>query len=115
MRNMTVKERIEDISKRCGLSEDIIRRVLQAEQQSIADSLKRGERATLIGRCTIVPEIRTRLGVGGKLKKEIKLSASVAHSLVVALSDLEDFIKDDTEEDSKVPEGVMVTQITGLI
>ena len=49
---MTVKERIQDIMDICGLSEDIVRRVLAAERESIKKSLRRGEKVTLIGRCT---------------------------------------------------------------
>ncbi|MBO5388684.1 MAG: hypothetical protein J6A59_11190 [Lachnospiraceae bacterium] len=57
MEGMTTQERYNDICKICGLSEDIVRRVLNAERQSVANSLKRGERATLVGRVTIRPEL----------------------------------------------------------
>ena len=38
---MTVKDRVADISKRTGLSEDIVRRVLNEECNSITESLRR--------------------------------------------------------------------------
>lgn len=55
MGGMTVQERIDDICKKSGMSEDIVRRVLNAEKASVIESLKRGERATIIGRCILRP------------------------------------------------------------
>ena len=111
MRKMTVKERLEDVSERSGLSEDIIRRVFNAERESIIDSLKRGEKATLIGRCTIEPELRQRLDVGGGLRKIVKLSARVSTSLSNELEDIEEF-KDGEEEINM--EGIMLMEIGSL-
>ena len=110
---MTVKERLEDISKRCGMSEDIVRRVLDAEKKSIIDSLKRGERATLIGRCVIIPELRSRLGVGCTMEKKIKLSATVTSSLASEFKDLGNFETNINNEES-IPEGVMMMQLSSL-
>ena len=55
---MTVEDRLEDIHKRTGLDTNIIRGVLNAETESVVESLKRGERATLIGRCSFVPHLK---------------------------------------------------------
>ena len=50
MVGMTTQDRLNDICEISGLSEDIVRRVFDAERQSIVKSLRKGERATLIGR-----------------------------------------------------------------
>ena len=55
---MTVSERYADISRRTGLSEDIIRSILSATRDSIADSLRREDRATIPGICTFTSEMR---------------------------------------------------------
>lgn len=114
MKSMTVQERIDDIVKRSGFSEEIVRRVLNAERESILESLKHGERATLIGRCTIVPELRKSLDIGGKIKTVIKLKASPSYSLESELVGLEGFIKRDTGDDDN-DEGIMLRQLPGLV
>ena len=63
---MTVNERLNDISEISGFSVDIVRKVQQAELESILKSLKQGERATLIGRCTIEPSIGSKMAYGGE-------------------------------------------------
>jgi hypothetical protein len=113
MRRMTVKERLEDISRRTGLSEDIIRRVLLAERDSIVDSLKRGERSTLIGRCVLIPELRNKLGVGGKMGKTIRVIASVLDSLEAELRDLEGF--ENGEIDNLGMEDIRLLEISSLL
>ena len=110
---MNTQERYDDISRRSGLSEDIIRRVFNAEKESITESLKKGERATLIGRCTIKPEISSKLEVGCKLRKCIRLKAEVAQSLEASLEDLEGFIVDSDSEE--IEEGIRINQISALI
>ena len=95
MTGMTTQERINDICALSGLSEDIVRRVMNAEKKSIVKSLRRGERANLIGRVVIRPEIRRRLVVGGEFENYIKLTANVASSLESMLDDLSGFENDD--------------------
>lgn len=112
MRKMTVKERLEDISNKSGLSEDIIRRVLMAERDSILESLKRGERATLIGRCVVIPELRSKLNVGGQFRKVVKLSAFVLDSLESELVGVEEF--EDTRENDIDTDGIRLLEISSL-
>lgn len=115
MNGMTTQERYEDISKISGLSVDIIRRVLLAERQSVINSLKRGERATLIGRCSLTPDLRSKLVVGGNMVKQIKVSASVASGLASELEGLEGFVRDSNNAiDSEETVGIMVNQISSL-
>lgn len=114
---MTIAERYADICKISGLSEDIVRRVINAETQSIIGSLKRGERATLIGRCVIIPEIRSKLAVGAGVKNYIKLSATVAPSLKDKLEEISEFEAEVTNDDdnSGVPEDeILLYQIPYL-
>lgn len=111
---MTVQERIEDIVKRSGLSEPIVRRVMQAETESCIESLKRGERTTLIGRCTLRPELRTKLAVGGTMSKVVKITAAPSKSLEDELQGLTDWVVPQ-EEDNSLPPGIRIMQIPGLL
>ena len=113
MNGMTTQERIDDICKLSGLSEDIVRRVFDAERQSIAKSLRKGERATMIGRCVIRPEMRTRIEIGGNPVNYIKLHSSVAASMEALLKDISNF-EVDSDVDDDVP-GIMVKQISALV
>lgn len=110
MLGMTTQERIEDICNRSGLSEDIVRRVMNAEKESIAKSLRKGERANLIGRVVIRPEIKRRLVVGGEFETYIKLNATAAASLEAMLDDLSSFEVATIEEDN----GIRLRQIPAL-
>jgi hypothetical protein len=75
---MTVSERIEDIKARTGLSEQIIRTVLNAETDSVIASLERGERAVLMGRCAFTPRITSRTDVSGETVNHIGVSAKAS-------------------------------------
>ena len=112
MRGMTTQERYSDISKKSGMSVEVVRRVLLAERESIIESLKRGERATIIGRCTLVPEIKSQIVVGGTLKNYIKVSAGTASSLESELKELTEFEDTDIREED---DGVRLTQIPALV
>lgn len=113
MSRMTVKERIEDISLKSGMSEDIIRRVLNAERESLVESLKRGEKATLIGRCVIEPEFRQRLQPGGELGMVIKLSAKVSNSIRTELEKIS-YFRDSKEDELGNEDGIMLLEIASL-
>lgn len=111
MIGMTTQERINDICTISGLSEDIVRRVMDAERQSIAKSLRRGERANLIGRAVIRPEIKRRLMIGGEFENYIKLTVSPAASLEGMLDGLKEF---EVADDSTKETGIRLTQIAAL-
>ena len=89
---MTVSGRLQDIEQRTGLSENIIRRVLKAETESVIDSLKRGERATLIGRCTFVPTKKDLLEVGGTVTSCIRVSVKPSPKIEDVMKKTKDFI-----------------------
>ena len=91
---MTVQQRVDDIAKRSNLSPEIVRSVLNAETESIVESLEQGQRATLIGRVTLRPEIRTRLRVGGTVQKQIKVQLSLASQIEEHLDAMDGFKKD---------------------
>lgn len=112
---MTVQQRLDDICKRSGMSEDIVRRVIQAEKASIMEQLKRGERATLIGRCVIRPGMRTRVQTGGQVEKYIKASADVAYALQTELQKCSEFIKDEQNKEDDIPVGIRIEQIQSLL
>lgn len=99
MVRMNVQQRYEDISRISGLSEDIIRRVFKATRQSLASSLKHGERATIPGICTITPEIKNRINIGGdSMSTYIKLKASASSAMEAELGEIDNFNsnEDDT-------------------
>ena len=113
MNGMTTQERIDDICKISGLSEEIVRRVFDAERQSIAKSLRKGERATLIGRCVIRPEIRSKIEIGGQPVNYIKLYSNVAASMEALLKDMSGFEVDDIPQE-EIP-GIITKQISALV
>lgn len=112
MKGMTTQERYDDICRISGMTEEVVRRVLGAEKISIKESLKRGERATLIGRCTIRPEICGKIVIGGKLVNYIKLKSETAQSLNSYFEGLEGFI---LEEGNEEIEGIRLNQIPSLV
>ena len=114
MNGMTTQDRLDDICKISGLSEEIVRRVFDAERQSIVKSLKKGERATLIGRCVIRPELRSKLEVGGETKRYVKLHASVANSMEAYLQEMSGFETEEADS-NELPEGILINQIPSLV
>lgn len=114
MNGLTTQERLDDICKISGLSEDIVRRVFDAERQSIAKSLRKGERATLIGRCVIRPEIRSKIEIGGSQTTYIKLYSTVAASMEALLKDLSGFEIEDKTNNEEIP-GILTKQISALV
>ena len=114
---MTVSERLADISARAGFSEEIVRKVLNAERESILESLKHGERATLIGRATIIPSLRTRLSDDKThMETYIKPMAQPANIIVAELARVNKYEakEEDTSPFAGIP-NVMVQQIDSLL
>ena len=113
MTGMNIQERYDDIAKISGLSEDIIRRVYKATRQSLAQSLKKGERATLPGICTFTPEISSRINRAKSneeyitkedrayISKFIRIKAGVSSALETELEKLANF---ESEEDLQAKE-----------
>lgn len=101
MTGMNIQERYDDISNISGLSEEIIRRVFKATRQSLAKSLKQGERATLPGICTLTPELKNRIDIGGEsMTTYIKLKASASSAMETELGKISNF--DITSEDDRI-------------
>lgn len=102
---MTVNERIQDISKRTGLSEEIIRRVLGAETESVIESLQRGERATMINRCSFTPSVKTRLALGGSsVETYIKVTAKPSTMIDNHFKQVKHFDSDGKSEMDRLKE-----------
>lgn len=116
---MNVKRRLEDISARSGVPEHVVRRVIEAECDSLAASLKRGERSTLLGRCTIVPTESFRIIPGldenGNVRtvKRICLKAVPSKSLEKAIETLSDE-EVSTDDYYDIPR-LATIQIEGLV
>lgn len=113
---MTVQDRYNDICRRSGLSEEIVRRVLVAETDSCRESLKHGEKVTLMGRCTIRPNIgyRASLNSPDGIERAVRLKAKANITLEESVRNA-DFSEDiDTNEEVGYREGIMATQIGAL-
>lgn len=117
MNGMTTQERLDDICRRSGMSKEIVRKVMNAERDSVIESLKHGERAALIGRCVLRPEVRQRLVSENETKKCIKVQASISSTIQTALDELSDSEIDNSDFDSELeaPDGIRLMQITSLI
>lgn len=117
IRNMTVNERLEDISKRSGFSVETVRCILEAERDSTIDSLKRGERATLIGRCTMVPSLGAKMDAScGSMKTCISVNVQPVGALRDALSKCSSFdLVKLTESEKRADAFITTRQIGALV
>lgn len=101
MADMSIQERYDDISNLSGLSEEVVRRVLKACKTSLAKSLRQGSRATLPGICTMVPEVRNKLAVGGtSMTSYIKIKAKPSNAMDSELQNLNNFESKNSDENS---------------
>lgn len=114
MKGMTVNERIEDIKRRTGYSENVIRSVLTAEAESALDSLKKGERVTLINRVSLIPQRDSKLDFEGNRHYFVTAKAKVLGSLNDKLAQYEKFENEDIEVEDSEDEGIVTTQIDAL-
>lgn len=116
MTGMNIQDRYDDIARLSGLSEGVIRRVLKASRQSLVQSLKQGERATLPGICTFVPEIgnrinRNRLDIEEEgVTKFIRIKSSASSALETELEKLSKFESTDEKEQAEV-DGLMKLRV----
>jgi len=94
---ISIQQRYDEIAKISGLSEPIVRRVLKASRESLVLSLRKGEKATLPGICSITPEIRNKLSVGLQNDKYIRLKARASSALDTEFKAMGGFEK--SEED----------------
>lgn len=114
---MNVKDRLEDISKRSGLSEDIIRRVIEASRESIIDSLSKCERATLPGICTFNPEVARRIEVGTDknintfIRIKAKPSSIITNTVIDNTNKKQTMDEVEEEEKLNILNATTITQI----
>lgn len=116
---MTVSDRIKDIAARTGLSELVVRSVIEAECESSAESLSRGETTALLGRCIIKPSVGVRLVAGPDGAKEeqvVVLKTTPSKSLIANVQKLytADQFKTDDERNYEIPR-LATMQIGGLV
>lgn len=112
---MDIKSLVTDISNRCGLSEDIVRRVQNAETEYIIDRLRKGEKVRIPSRGTYHPDRVTRIGATGEVVHQIRVRYTVSDNISNSLSDLTDFEKAVPNEDDVIPKGIKTLQIDTLI
>lgn len=129
MSDMSAQNRYDDIARRSGLSEEVVRRVLRAAKESLAQSLKNDDRATLPGICTMLSEQRSKLVPGSIVPvtyTKIKAKASNAMETEVnktAISNVENKASDDTTDENSAklniindkPSGIRLRQINALL
>lgn len=106
-KGMTAQERIEDISKRSGMSVDICRRVLNAETESVIASLRKGEKATLSGRVTLRPEMRQKVGIGLQVENVVKVKAEISSVIDSGLKGLNEFEKSEISNIDENEENIL--------
>lgn len=116
---MTVSERIKDIAARTGLSELIVRTVIEAECESSAETLSRGETTTLLGRCIIKPAVGIKMvptDEGMKEEEVVMLKTTPSKSLLNNVQKLyvADQFKTDEEREYEIPR-LATMQIGGLV
>lgn len=104
---MNITDRYEDIAKKSGFSTDIIKRVLKATAQSLAESLKKGESATLPGVCRLSTNIKYKPDLATlEYENVLKLRAVALESLVKQVADDFDF----NAEEANNMEGMDVSE-----
>lgn len=109
---MNTKERLADICRISGLNEITVRSVISAERESILNSLKAGESATLVGRCVITPTMDV-VSRGGVITNGIKLSAKAVTALKEEVATISKFEQKKEVESEKI-EGILLMQIPGI-
>lgn len=112
---MSAGDRIDDICRISGMSEDIVRRVLTASRESLVKSLRCGERATLPGIVTATPEVRGKLAASEreiKAANEIRVKAKISNCIESELKGMSGF---DKGGDDDSLEGILCMQIETLI
>lgn len=114
MVRMGAKASLEDISKRCGLSEEIVRRVQRAETEHVIYCLEHGMQANIPGRGTFIPSLRQRLAVGGETERYVKAKFTVSSIINNAMDEVTDYKFMDAEDYEDIPEGILTIQIEQL-
>lgn len=97
MGSISIQERYDDIVRISGLSEPIVRRVLKASRESLVESLKKGNKATLPGICSITPEIRNKLSIDINDSTYIKLKARASSAMENQFKSMGGFEKTDED------------------
>lgn len=118
MADMGIQDRYDDIGARSGISEEIVRRVLKASRESLAQSLKKGERATLPGICTLIPEIRHRIDhsieLGGTATKYTKVKAIPSSAMETEMEKIQQFDTTTIDEALKLEEDEAIQKLNFL-
>lgn len=104
------KSRLDAISAECGLSTDIVRRVLEAQKNVAVDSLLHGEKVIITGLCAIVPMVKSTL-TAGVATTEVKAKAIESASLLAELKNHKAF-ETREEFDEELEAGVRTLNIS---
>lgn len=107
-------ELIADISEKCGLSEDIVRRVHKAQSEVVTSNLLKGYKVNIPGLGTFRPEIRSRLGIGCTMSGYIKPIFSVSSIIATQLEKQGTFETCEGEDEDDGLRSILVMQIPSL-
>lgn len=93
---MNITDRYEDIAKRSGFSEDVVKRILKATAQSLASSLQKGESATLPGICRLAPNVKYKPDLTTfEYENILRIKATALESLVKQVATEFEFENED--------------------
>jgi hypothetical protein len=115
MEKMTLQKRYEDIAERSGLSENVVKRVLSAQADSVIASLKRGETATVPQLVVIKPSISRCFKRGTLIETDyIKVKPAALESLKQKMEKEAGFTEEEEDEYTE-DENIRVAQIGSLM
>lgn len=112
---MDMQERYNDIAKKTGLSENIIRSVFKATRDSVIESLKHGERATIPGICNFTPDLRVGYDFGGDKKYFVKAKIKVSSTFEKELKESSIIDQDIKNGKTSVEDLTYVSDGSGII
>lgn len=94
---MTVIERIADISKKSGISHEVVRQVLKASRDSLIETLQKGEKSTLPG-ITTYKAVNCKKGIAIRCKA----SNTILHN-VNRVSEVQETYPDEFVDILQIP------------
>jgi hypothetical protein len=86
--DMNISDRYKEISRLSGASEEIVRAVLRACQQTAAKSLQGGNEVTIPGLVTFIPTVKSNIDIQKQdVTKYVGIRAKASQSLTALMND----------------------------
>jgi len=115
MERVTTQEHIKNVAKHCGLTEEIVRSVMNAEKECVINYLKTGRGAILPGRCIITPVLRHKTDQTSTQNPRIKLRVNISKIIESQVKKQETIEKLQAKENKGQSDEVVTGQIPGLV